>query len=100
MKGTMTIVSSALVKQFYYNNEQLSVNGNYQLNSETLELESINGSVNRNTEKGEYVGNFSGVNRDGEMHYTLSDMTMADTLLVLDAIKEIEEYINNESNND
>lgn len=93
MEGTITILSSTLNTLFNYENEQLKISGNYQLDTEAKTLLVINGSANRNTEQGEYVGNFSGSLRDGKMKYTLSDMSIEDTALLTEAIRDIESYI-------
>jgi len=93
MEGTITILSSTLNTLFNYENEQLKISGNYQLDTEAKTLLVMNGSANRNTEQSEYVGNFSGSLRDGKMRYTLSDMDIDDTTLLHAAIKDIEAYI-------
>lgn len=94
--GTMKITNQTLNTNFVYDNESLSVSGSYQQDKISGELVSINGTCYKPESggQGEYVGNFSGRVRDGEMKYTLSDMTRQDTSLVLEAIDEIEEYIN------
>jgi hypothetical protein len=95
MEGTIKILSSTVNKQYYYANDQVSIDGNYQLNTESGNLISINGSVYRSTElgKGEYMGNISGSMREGKMHYSFSDMTAADTAYALAAVADIEDYI-------
>ena len=93
MEGTIKIISSTLNTQFSYVNEQLKISGNYQLDTENKTLLVINGSANRNSEQGEYVGNFSGSLRDGRMRYTLSDMSIEDTAYLTEAITDIESYI-------
>lgn len=81
---------------YQYDSESLSINGVSQKDAKTDELQTISGTAykpNGETQQGTYVGNFNGRMVDGVMKYTLSDMTRQDTMLVLDAIDEIEQYI-------
>ena len=97
--GTMKITSQTLNTNFVYENDSLSVNGNYQQDKISGELVSISGTCYKPSAEGqgEYVGNFNGRIRDGQMKYTLSDMSRQDTVVVLDAIDEIEQYINSQA---
>ena len=95
--GTITITSSTLNTSFNYKNDQLIINGTFQKDAKSGELQNINGSCYKpapSGEMGEYIGNFNGNMRDGEMRYSLSDMSRRNSILVLDAIDEIEQFIN------
>lgn len=96
MEGTIKILSSTLNKQYNYENENVIIDGNYQLNSDDGVLQALNGSVYRITEqgRGEYMGNINGSRRNGAMRYIFSDMTTADTTLALAAVADIESSIN------
>jgi hypothetical protein len=43
--------------------------------------------------QGEYIGNFNGYMRDGEVKYSISEMSRKDANKVWDAIDEIEQNI-------
>ena len=91
------ISSSTLNSNFTYENDNLSINGSFQQDAKTDELQTISGTAykpNGEGQQGTYIGNFNGRMVNGVMKYTLSDMTRQDTMLVLDAIDEIEQYIN------
>ena len=90
------ITSSTLNSNFSYENESLCINGSFMQDAKTEELQNISGTAykpNVEGQQGTYVGNFNGRMVNGVMKYTLSDMTRQDTMLVLDAIDEIEQYI-------
>ena len=90
------ITSSMLNSNFTYENDNLSINGSFQQDAKTDELQTISGTAYKPAAEGQqgtYVGNFNGRMVNGVMKYTLSDMTRQDTMLVLDAIDEIEQYI-------
>ena len=91
-----TITSSTLNDSFVFENENFVINGNYQNDAQTNKLLSINGTVYQKTAQGagQYVGNFNGRVVDDVIKYNLSDMTRQTTILVLNAIDEIEQYIN------
>lgn len=93
------VTSSTLNNSFVFENENFVINGSYQNDAKTNELLSINGTVYQKTAQGagQYVGNFNGRVVDGVIKYSLSDMTRQDTILVLNAIDEIEKYINGEN---
>lgn len=94
--GTITISSSTLNKNFVYENEQVIINGSYQLDNDSKELKNINGTCYRpskDEKQGEYMCNFNGYLRDGEIKYTFTDLSRKDTVVVLDATDEIEQYI-------
>jgi hypothetical protein len=98
--GTIKVTSSALNVNFTYENENLFINGSYQKDAKSDELKNISGSCYKSkdgSQKSEYIGNFNGRNENGTMKYSLSDMTRQDTVVILDAIDEIEQFINGEN---
>jgi hypothetical protein len=97
--GNFEIVSSTFNANFIFNNEALSINGSYQKDAKTDKLQTVSGAVYRQTDDGvgDHIGNFSGHNRDGEMRYSLSEMSTADTQAVMAAIAEIEQNVQNEN---
>jgi hypothetical protein len=98
--GTIKVTSSALNVNFTYENENLFINGSYQKDAKSDELKNISGTCYKSkdgSQKGEYIGNFNGRNENGTMKYSLSDMTRQDTVVILDAIDEIEQFINGEN---
>lgn len=98
--STFNITSSTLNSNFTYENENLSINGSFQQDAKTDELQTISGTAykpNGEGQQGTYVGNFNGRMVNGQMKYTISDMTIQDTMLVLNAINDIETYINGEN---
>ena len=91
------ITSSTLNSSFTYENDNLSINGSFMQDAKTDELQTISGTAYKPAAEGQqgyYVGNFNGRMVNGQMKYTLSDMTIQDTVLVLGAIEDIEKYIN------
>ena len=98
--GTFNITSSTLNNSYEYKDENLIVNGNYTKNAQTGSLQSINGScyrINSEGEEGDFVGNFNGNVRNGEIYYSLSEMPRRDANLVWDAIDEIEQNVTGEN---
>lgn len=94
------ITSSTLNSSFTYENENLSINGSFIQDAKTAELQNISGTAykpNGEGQQGTFVGNFNGRMVNGVMKYAFSDMTLQDTMLVLDAIDDIEKYINGEN---
>lgn len=90
------IKSSTLNSNYEFKNDDVVVNGNFAKDATTDELENISGSVYRKDsegEQGEYIGNFNGYMRDGEIKYSLSEMSHADSNLVWAAIDAIESNI-------
>lgn len=90
------ITSSNLINQYNYENENVIVNGGYSSNPTNNELVNINGTAyrkNANGEMGDYIGNFNGNANNGEVLYSLSEMSRNDSELVWDAIEDIESYI-------
>lgn len=94
--GTFNVTSSNLNNQYKYSNDTLIVIGNYNQDVTTTTLLNVNGSAYRKNaqgEQGDYIGNFSGTMRNGEILYSLSEMSRHDSNAVWDAIDEIEPYI-------
>lgn len=99
--GTIKVTSSALNVNITYENENLFINGTYQKDAKSDELKNISGTCYKSedgAQTGDYIGNFNGRNENGVMKYSLSDMTRQDTIMVLDAIDEIEKFINEGEN--
>ena len=91
--GTFNVISSTLNSQYEYKDANLFVTGNYSKDATTDTLQNISGSCYRITPdggQGDYVGNFNGYMRDGEIRYSLSEMTRKDSNDVWDAIDAIE----------
>lgn len=91
--GTFNVISSTLNSQYEYKDANLVVNGSFAKDATTDTLQNISGSCYRITpegEQGDYVGNFNGIMRDGEIRYSLSEMSRKDSNKVWDAIDEIE----------
>lgn len=91
--GTFNVVTSTLNNQYDYKDENLVVNGTYSIDAKNNTLQNVGGScyrINAQGEQGEYVGNFNGYMRDGEIRYSLSEMTRKDSNDVWDAIDAIE----------
>ena len=98
--GTIKVTSSTLNTNFTYENENLFINGTYQKDATSGELKTISGTCYKPkdvVQTGEYIGNFNVRNENGTMKYSLSDITRQDTIIVLDAIDDIEKYINGEN---
>ena len=98
--GTIKVTSATLNTNFTYESESLFINGNYQKDAKSDELKNISGTCYKpksGSQTGEYIGNFNGRNENGTMKYSLSDMTKQDTIVILDVIDEIEQFINGEN---
>lgn len=94
--GTFTVTSSALNNSYQYKDNVVIVIGSYNIDNTTSTLQNVNGTVynqNQDGEQGEYIGNFNGYMRDGEVRYSLSEMSRRDSNKVWDAIDEIEQNI-------
>lgn len=94
--GKFTITSSKKDRTYILESEDINVNGTYQADEETGEVQNVTGACYRpNPKPGatDYIGNFNGVLRNGELRYSLSEMSRKDSLLVWDAIDEIESNI-------
>lgn len=98
--GTFKITSSTLNSQYEYKNESVIANGFFVKDAPSNEVQSANGSfyrINSQGDRGDYIGNYNGYMRDGEMKYSLSEMSRKDSNLVWDAIDEIEQFIMGEN---
>ncbi len=100
--GQFTIKEQTNSATYEYINDDIIVNGNYQKDGTTGELKNINGTCydNNDGEPGRYIGNFSGYMRDGEVRYSISEMSRKDSNKVWDAIDEIEPYVMGENTNE
>ena len=90
------ITSSKKDRTYIYESEDIKVNGTYQAEEETGMVLNITGACYRPiTEPGksDYIGNFNGAMRNGEIKYSLSEMSRKDSVLVWNAIDEIEQNI-------
>ena len=98
--STYNITSSTLNSNYEYKNGVDIVTGSYSKNATTDTLQSISGSAynDDNGEQGDCIGNFNGYMRDGEIRYSLSEMSRRDSNKVWDAIDEIEVYVIGENN--
>lgn len=93
MNGQFEIKSQTHNAQYEYKDDNLIVQGQFVKDGTTGELQTINGSCYNKGDQGQqgsYVGNFNGYVRDGEIRYTLSEMSRRDSNKVWDAIDEIE----------
>ena len=91
--GTFKVISLILNSQYEYKGANLVVNGSFAKDATTNALQNVSGSCYRITPdggQGDYVGNFNGYMRDGEILYSLSEMSRKDSNKVWDAIEEIE----------
>lgn len=93
--STFTITSSKINKTYELVNENIHVNGSFVTDEQSGELQNIQGSCYRSTGEGmgDYIGNFNGALRNGEIKYSLSEMSRRDSMMVWDAIDEIEQHI-------
>ena len=94
--GTFNVTSSTLNNNYEYVNSEVKVSGSYQKDAQTDALQSVNGSVyalDQSGQQGAYIGNFNGYVRDGEVKYSISEMSRRDANKVWDAIDEIEAEI-------
>lgn len=94
--GTFNVTSSSTNNNYEYKDNAVIVNGTYNIDNTTSTLQSVNGTVylqNQDGEQGEYIGNFNGYMRDGEIRYSLSEMSRQQSNLVWNAIDGIEPNI-------
>lgn len=100
--GTFTVTSSNLNNGYNYKDSAVIVTGSYNKDAQTNSLQNVSGQVYRQDahgEQGDYIGNFNGYMRDGEIRYSMSEMSRRDSNLVWDAIDGIEPYILDQSTN-
>lgn len=101
--GEFTITSSNLNNGYSYKDSAVIVTGSYNKDAQTNTLQNVSGQVyrqNQQGEQGDYIGNFNGYMRDGEIRYSMSEMSRRDSNLVWDAIDGIEPYILGENTNE
>ena len=93
--GNFVIKSQTTNAQYEYSDNAIIVQGNYVKDASNGTLQSISGSCYRNQDvaTGDYLGNFNGYMRDGEIKYSVSEMSRKDSNLVWTAIGEIEPYV-------
>ena len=102
--STFNITSSAMNNSFTYENENVTVQGSYTMDATQpiQTLQSVSGSVYKNPAQTgaqpEYIGNFNGYMRDGEVRYSISEMSRRNATITWDAIDEIEAHILGENN--
>ena len=96
------VTSSALNNQYSYENEDVTVMGNYIMDVKNETLQSVMGSVYKQSsvtgKEGDYIGNFNGYMRNGEIKYSVSEVSSQDAVLILTAIADIEANIKGENN--
>lgn len=100
--GTFTVTASNLQNGYNYRDIAVIVTGSYNKDAQTNTLQNVSGQVYRQDaqgEQGDYIGNFNGFMRDGEIRYSMSEMSRRDSNLVWDAIDGIEPYILEQSTN-
>lgn len=100
--GHFEIEKSTLNTQYIYKTDEIIVDGTFVKNASTGAIQTIGGNVwmaDDEGGQGENVGNFSGWFRNGEMRYSLSEMTRHDSSMVWDAITQIEQNILGENEN-
>lgn len=95
--GTFTITKSELNNQYTFRNEDVVVVGGYSINVQTSTLQRVSGTINHvgqeEGEDGDYIGDFNGHPENGEMVYSLPQMSRRISNLVWDAIDGIESNI-------
>lgn len=94
--GEFKVTSSNLNNSYEYKDSAVIVTGSYNKDASNNTLQNVNGSVynlNGQGEQGDYIGNFNGYMRDGQIRYSLSEMSRRDSNKVWDAIDGIEPNI-------
>ena len=93
--GNFVITAQTTNAQYEYKDSNIIVQGNFVKDASSGDLQSVSGSCYRNNgdTQGEYIGNFNGFIRNGELRYDLSEMTRQDSNYVWDAIDAIESEI-------
>ena len=103
--STFNITSSSMNNSYTYEDENVNVQGNYTMDAtQPIQvLQTVSGSVykvpTKVGEQGEYIGNFNGYMRDGEVRYSISEMSRRNASITWDAIDEIEAHILGENTN-
>lgn len=91
--GQFVIKSQTNNATYEYTDDNMIVQGNYVKDANEGALVSISGACYRKNgqgQQGDFIGNFNGYIRNGEMRYTTSEMSRRDQNNVWDAIDEIE----------
>ena len=99
--GTFTVTSSNLNNGYNYKDSAVIVTGSYNKDATTNTLQNVSGQVYRQNaqgEQGDYIGNFNGYMRDGEVRYSISEMSRRNANMTWDAIDDIEAIITGENN--
>lgn len=95
--STFNVTSSSLNNQYEYADENVTVQGSYTKDATNDTLQNVSGSVYKvpaqQGQQGEYIGNFNGYMRDGEVRYSISEMSRRNANMTWDAIDEIEANI-------
>ena len=97
--GTFTIQSKTENTQYKFENTDVVITGNYSKDSQTNTVLNINGNAyvhDEQQEQGNYIGQFNGYNRDGEIKYSISEMSRSAAAKVWAAIDEIEANVTGE----
>ena len=90
------ITSAITTSQYKYKNDEIIVNGNYQVNAQTNQFQRLEGTAyaqNENGEQGAYIGNFNGSMQNGTMVFNFSGISMENLPKVQEAIEDIEAEI-------
>lgn len=93
---TFEIKSQTNNATYEYKDDNIIVQGNFVKDGSNDDLQSVSGSCYNKTQQGtqgDYIGNFNGYMRDGELRYTMSEMSRRDSNKVWDAIDAIEAEI-------
>lgn len=85
--GKLTIKSRQTTTQYEYENEQVIAIGNYTENTESSEVLSISGE--QRTKDGQYIGNFNGYKRNGEMVFSYSEVPQEQLPAFQQAVTEV-----------
>lgn len=99
MEGIFEIKKVTSNSTYEYKNDDVIVTGSYAKDVTNGQLQSLNGQCYRNNNgaQGEFFGNFNGVPRsNGEIRYSMSEMSRQDANIVWDAIDEIEPCVLND----
>lgn len=94
--GNFVIKQQTHNATYEYSDENLIAQGNFVKDVENNNVVSIGGSCyakDQQGNQGAYIGNFNGYAREGEIRYTMSEMSRRDSNKVWDAIDEIEANI-------
>lgn len=85
--GTFTVKNRQTTTQYEYENEQVIATGNYTENTESSEVLSISGE--QRTKDGQYIGNFNGYKRNGEMVFSYSEVPQEQLPAFQQAVTEV-----------